>query len=339
MPLPLNHWMNPATLGAATLEVVENLTKTEVYKFLIGPGQYWKELSQKQRDVTVGTIFIATVIALGIMAAAMLCRCIVKSISSTPKNLIHSPVKRENSASFSPVKSSVAGHHTPEKLPPAWSKTLKTALTSDDGDCAFHAALGEKIKEKYICNNASTKRKEMVEAITRINAKDDALLPFVLVCIKELIRNASDNNRQTYVEEEAFPLLYNKRKSYRIGEELSDLELHAEDLVEDPDKPLELDPKRHLAHIDFDFTKIKPLIDEYAQFISKERRWLLSSELNIIAHVFGITIYYYNNIQPYPEPNEIYNPNQKESVRVCFNGSTHYERMEDIVLTELVVPN
>ena len=323
--------MTPATFGVATLELVQQLT-TDPYQFLIGPGKYWEELSQRDKDITVGTIFMMTVITLGVMAAAMLYRCIFKSTILTTQVSSHAQVKPVNSASSSLSKSSGIDHPISAKLPPAWSKTLQTALTWDNGDCAFHATLGEKIREKYVCNDASTKRKEMAEAITNINAKDDALLPFVLVGIKELIRNASDNNRQTYVEEESFPLLYNKRKNYRIGEELSDLELNAEDLVEDRDKPLELDPKHHLAHVDFDFTKIKPLIDEYAQFISKEGRWLLPSELNIIAHVFGITIYYYNNIQPYPEPNETYNSDQKESVRVCFNGSTHYERMEDIVL-------
>lgn len=87
----------------------------------------------------------------------------------------------------------------------------------------------------------------------------------------------------------------------------------------------------NLEHPDFDLQKIIPMLTEYAAFIGKPGQWLLPTELNIIAHVFDITIYYYDRTQKGRDPLETYNPDSPNSVRVYFNGVNHYERMEEIV--------
>lgn len=75
----------------------------------------------------------------------------------------------------------------------------------------------------------------------------------------------------------------------------------------------------------FDFYLIPKLLEAYADFISTPRRYLLPCELQIVAHVFGITIEFYSRHDAVPE---LYNPGQGEPVSVCFDGRGHYERIE-----------
>lgn len=88
----------------------------------------------------------------------------------------------------------------------------------------------------------------------------------------------------------------------------------------------------------------KGLIEEYADYIGKSGNWLLPLELNIIAHALDITIEFYTvescgekekEVKSKISPVKIdrfvatYNPGKINRVAVRFNGSNHYEKMED----------
>ncbi len=69
----------------------------------------------------------------------------------------------------------------------------------------------------------------------------------------------------------------------------------------------------------------KGIKNEYADFVAKERSWLLPSELAIIAHAFHISVNYY------PSTNSsvlVLNPGELSTVIVQFNDVNHFERLE-----------
>ncbi len=70
------------------------------------------------------------------------------------------------------------------------------------------------------------------------------------------------------------------------------------------------------------------IINEYANFIELPGQWLLHVDAHIIAQIFNITVEFYtkdaNNI---PVQYDICNPQQAETVTVCFDGCNHYEQM------------
>jgi hypothetical protein len=85
----------------------------------------------------------------------------------------------------------------------------------------------------------------------------------------------------------------------------------------------------------------RQILEEYANYIAQPRRWLLPAELNIIAHVFNITIHFYT-YNPYKRTTigpEIYNPNQNKSVLIRFDGFGHFERMRNTAATPVSVIN
>jgi hypothetical protein len=101
---------------------------------------------------------------------------------------------------------------------------------------------------------------------------------------------------------------------------------------------------RYNAHISsgtaatFDWNNLirQQEINEYARYISNPGQWLIVSDLNIIARVFEKTISYYPN----SNTNEmILNPGKKYVVEVQFNGSNHYERLENRNPTSKVAVN
>lgn len=67
---------------------------------------------------------------------------------------------------------------------------------------------------------------------------------------------------------------------------------------------------------------IKAYVDA---FIAKPGEWLLPGELNVIAHVFGITIEYYTAIN---SQKQVFNPGQTKTIAVVFNGVNHFERAQ-----------
>ncbi len=71
-------------------------------------------------------------------------------------------------------------------------------------------------------------------------------------------------------------------------------------------------------------------VEEYAQYLERLGNWLLSSELKIIAHVneISVEVYYGDNYLG------TFNPGRNRTVLVRHNGSNHYER-----LTEQVISN
>lgn len=64
---------------------------------------------------------------------------------------------------------------------------------------------------------------------------------------------------------------------------------------------------------------------EYAEFVSTPRTWLLPSELAIIAKVFDVNIIYYSS--PNSKPETFSAKTGRNTVKVQFNGSNHYERL------------
>lgn len=71
------------------------------------------------------------------------------------------------------------------------------------------------------------------------------------------------------------------------------------------------------------------VLDEYADFIETSGNWFLPVDLQILCHVFNITMDYYLKDQVTQKPRLIatYNPNKSQRVSVCFNGINHYEQM------------
>lgn len=68
----------------------------------------------------------------------------------------------------------------------------------------------------------------------------------------------------------------------------------------------------------------KDVLDEYAQYVSRQGEWLLPCELQIIAYVFNIHIRYYTGASANVEE---FNPHGEKIIYVRFNGDSHYERM------------
>ncbi len=84
----------------------------------------------------------------------------------------------------------------------------------------------------------------------------------------------------------------------------------------------------------FDINLSNEILNEYADFIEKPGQSLLRNELNLIAHVFRITICLHHQSKDV----NLYNPGQAITRHVYFNGINHYERMERSIITPLFQP-
>lgn len=77
------------------------------------------------------------------------------------------------------------------------------------------------------------------------------------------------------------------------------------------------------------------VIEEYALFISTPNKWLLPSELQIVAHVFHRKVIYYSRFGARPD---IFNSEGIDGVSVQFNGVNHYQQMGIIGQYKNLVP-
>lgn len=88
----------------------------------------------------------------------------------------------------------------------------------------------------------------------------------------------------------------------------------------------------HECSAKFDWEQIYSHVDvvnEYADFIETPGNWFLPVDLQILCHVFNITMDYYlkDRVTQTSQFITTYNPNKPQRVAVCFNGINHYEQM------------
>jgi hypothetical protein len=168
-----------------------------------------------------------------------------------------------------------------------------TKPTRADGDCAFHAIFGLWNGTEYYCKDAIEKRRQIGDAI-RSSRPSNPIYNLAIEGIKNLIMEKADAIGEKY---KILLASYNAHISSGTG-----------------------------ATFDWNNLIRQQEINEYARYISNPGQWLIVSDLNIIARVFEKTISYYPN----SSTNEmILNPGKKYVVAVQFNGSNHYERLEN----------
>ena len=76
----------------------------------------------------------------------------------------------------------------------------------------------------------------------------------------------------------------------------------------------------------------KKVLEEYAQHLERPGQWLLPCELQIIALVFNVKINYHHYVKNMKQPIflETYNPTGQREIKVCFNGTNHFERVIEL---------
>jgi hypothetical protein len=78
------------------------------------------------------------------------------------------------------------------------------------------------------------------------------------------------------------------------------------------------------ADFDWDANITEAVVEEYADFIARPGRWLLPSELQVMAYIYGKTVSYYTHTNAKVAD---YNSGAKTTVYVLFIGNNHFERM------------
>ena len=179
--------------------------------------------------------------------------------------------------------------------------------TRRDGNCAFHAALGEwdKDAQEFVYPDIQAIRKRVADKVLAIPIESHNLFPSVKEALKELIRGGA----QQIQLEHKFPFITARQNDYKQDDE------RFEDLDSE----------------NFDNELHGNLIKEYAKFIQTPGIWLLPCELSIVAYALNMTIQQFGkNKHGEIVLVETYNPSQDTQTvaRVYFDGINHYEAME-----------
>ena len=258
----------------------------------------------------------------------------------------------------------------PNKMP-----RLIPVTTKGGGDCAFHAILGTRdpLIHQFVCSDIKGKREQVRVAI--VDKKNPEFQRLVTAGIQELVMSGCKTKRLTQELQKKYQEFLSDQKdssnalwlsfqSVLKSEEndvimkyihsnhslaptsgLRDQFYDALNKNEGELYGLILSlPHLHDAfqeynrlmntEFDWNFAISAGVKQEYADFVGTAHAWLLPSELAVIAHVFRRTVDYY------PSPGVHHplrlNPGQSTVVCVQFNGTDHFERLQqsgqDIVI-------
>lgn len=244
-------------------------------------------------------------------------------------------------------------------------KKLEKKPTEGNGDCPFHAVLGEwdEYKGRYICSNVEEARKKVKSAVYAIaeSKESSSLQDLVLAGIKAAImdnislgkssdfllvvwrefreqQKKSDSWDKFKKELEKYPDIVefiNKHggsleqltfQKYSNALNKEDGELRVRILsLKDLEEARRIFDEERSKGFDWEIHLNQDIRKEYGDYIARSRQWLLPHELGIIAIVFKITVYYYASSNALPQ---IYNKGHQEIVQVQYeHDGRHYSRL------------
>jgi hypothetical protein len=247
--------------------------------------------------------------------------------------------------------------------------------TRGEGDCAFHAALGEWNGKVVECKNLTETRKHFADIIRDIN-EDSPMFNIVVSAIEIELMN--EGGRFKALKDQRVKFCKQNQEAVDAAWRQFEEELkNCKDMMEFINKNslginltqlrnkffycLNLEQGKlynwisHHKELNEKFIAFnkklnqgfnlsfsiscykKDILEEYAQYIEKKGQWLLPVEFELIAYVWDLNIqfYTYNPYLKIRSEPHNINPDGKKRVAVCFDGVNHFER----VLDEQLLPS
>ena len=252
------------------------------------------------------------------------------------------------------------------------NKDITCLPTSGRGDCAIHALFGKPDSNGFItAENVSEYRKKLAESIKKMSngiTKESIIGPISELIINPN-RDMSDkpflsnlrNKYNHWVTSNAEQTLNQWNHFESIVSEFPDIKKEIDAIPEHPcfkskfmhlfnsdDNQLRgiimAIPELSSAYSDYtqsthesfpwtDYLTFE-LRQEYADIVQQNRQWLLPNEVHLLAICNQISVDFYttNPMTNTTEKIDTFNPNQPQSISICFNGRDHYEQVQSSLI-------